>query len=75
MPPRHPITRQLKRFGDNLRRERVGRKITQEKLAEDADLNIRTLQKIEAGQTNILLTTAARLQKALGCRWESLMSD
>lgn len=73
MSPRQPISRQLKRFGDNLRRERVARQITQEKLAEAADLNIRTLQKIEAGQTNILITTAVRLQKAVGCPWDMLM--
>ena len=47
--------------------------LTQEKLAELTDLNIRTVQKIEAGQTNILITTAARVRKALGCEWESLM--
>ena len=47
--------------------------ITQEKLAELADLNIRTLQKIEAGETNILVTTAIRLGKALGCRWDDLL--
>jgi DNA-binding XRE family transcriptional regulator len=50
-----------------VRRERVARGITQEKLAEDVDLNIRTLQRIEAGETNILLTTAIRLQRSLGC--------
>ncbi len=48
--------------------------MTQETLAELADLNIRTIQKIEAGQTNILITTAARLYKALACDWDSLMS-
>ncbi len=47
--------------------------MTQEKLAELADLNIRTVQKIEAGQTNILITTASRIQKALGCDWGMLM--
>jgi transcriptional regulator with XRE-family HTH domain len=57
--------RQIKTFGANLRRERVARKITQERLAELADLNIRTLQKIEAGQTNILVTTAMRLRQGL----------
>jgi transcriptional regulator with XRE-family HTH domain len=45
----------------------MARKVTQERLAELADLNIRTLQKIEAGQTNILVTTAGRLARALGC--------
>lgn len=51
----------------------MARQVTQEKLAELADLNIRTLQKIEAGQTNILITTTMRLQAALRCPWESLL--
>lgn len=67
------IQKELERFGGNLRRERTARKITQEKLAELAHLNIRTVQKIEAGQTNILITTAKRIQKAIGCPWESLL--
>jgi transcriptional regulator with XRE-family HTH domain len=67
------IQKELKLFGQNLRRERTARKITQEKLAELAHLNIRTVQKIEAGQTNILITTAKRIQIAIGCTWESLL--
>jgi transcriptional regulator with XRE-family HTH domain len=47
--------------------------MTQEKLAEFADLNIRTVQKIEAGNINILVTTLLRLQRALGCEWEKLL--
>ena len=73
MPSDAQIEQQLRRFGANLRRERMARGITQEKLAELADLNIRTLQKIEAGETNILITTALRLQRALGCEWTALM--
>ena len=64
---------QIAAFGANLRRVRMSKKITQEKLAELVDLNIRTIQKIEAGHVNILLTTVLRLRKALGCPWESLM--
>jgi transcriptional regulator with XRE-family HTH domain len=64
---------QIKSFGVNLRRERMRKKITQEKLAELVDLNIRTVQKIEAGDVNILLTTVLRLRKALGCSWDVLM--
>jgi transcriptional regulator with XRE-family HTH domain len=64
---------QIKAFGVNLRRERMRRKITQEKLAEMVDLNIRTVQKIEAGDVNILLTTVQRLRKALGCEWNVLL--
>lgn len=75
MPTSPALSRQLRQFGANLRRERVARNITQEKLAERADLNIRTLQKIEAGQTNILITTAMRIQKALGCRWDFLIPE
>jgi transcriptional regulator with XRE-family HTH domain len=51
----------------------MAKKITQERLAELVDLNIRTVQKIEAGDVNILLTTVLRLRKALGCDWEDLM--
>jgi DNA-binding XRE family transcriptional regulator len=47
--------------------------MTQEKLAELVDLSIRTVQKIEAGDVNILLTTVLRIQKSLGCEWTRLM--
>ena len=67
------IEERLRLFGRSLRRERVAAGLTQEKLAELADLNIRTLQKIEAGQTNILITTAQRLQTAIGCTWDRLL--
>jgi len=65
----------LQVFGANVRRLRTARGVTQERLAELTDLNIRTVQKIEAGQTNILITTAARIQKALACDWGRLMAD
>ena len=64
---------QLRHFGDNVRRERVAKGLTQEKLAELVDLNIRTVQKIEAGDTNILITTAIRLRDALKCNWDRLL--
>lgn len=68
------VEKQLKTFGASVRRLRVEQNLTQETLAEKADLNIRTVQKIEAGQTNILITTAARIQKTLACDWNKLMS-
>jgi hypothetical protein len=37
------------------------------------DLNIRNVQRIEAGEINILLTTAKRIKTALGCSWDDLM--
>jgi transcriptional regulator with XRE-family HTH domain len=68
-----PIPAVVTLFGSNMRRERTARQLTQEKLAELADLNIRTVQKIEAGEITILISTACRIQKALGCAWEKLM--
>ena len=65
--------RQIRSFGANVRRERTARNLTQEKLAEKADLFPRTIQKIEAGQLNILFTTMLRIQKALGCSWDALL--
>jgi transcriptional regulator with XRE-family HTH domain len=73
VPINRQIAAQLKAFGANVRRERVASGLTQEKLAEKADLNIRTLQSIEAGELNVLVTTAMRLQRALDCEWDKLM--
>ncbi len=65
--------RPLADFGRNLRRLRVSRALTQERLSESIDLNIRTLQRIEAGQINILLSTLLRIQESLKCDWDELM--
>jgi transcriptional regulator with XRE-family HTH domain len=73
VPTKRQISAQLKAFGANVRRERVAAGLTQERLAEKADLNIRTLQSIEAEELNVLVTTAMRLQKAMGCDWGRLM--
>jgi transcriptional regulator with XRE-family HTH domain len=63
----------LATVGANIRRERTARSITQERLAEMADLNIRTVQKIESGSLNVLITTLVRIQRGLGCRWDKLL--
>lgn len=52
---------------------RIG--MTQLKLAELANLDLRTVQKIERGDITILITTALRLQKALKCPWTRLMPE
>ena len=56
----------------NLRRLRHAKGMTQEELAEKAEIATRNLQKVEAGQINLLLTTAFRIQLALGCSWKRL---
>jgi hypothetical protein len=44
-----------------------------QRLAELVELNPRTIQKIEAGETNILVTTLIRFQRALRCPWPGLL--
>lgn len=73
MPASRKAKPQIDRLGANLRRERSARGITQERLAELCDLNTRTVQKIEAGEINILVTTLRRLRGALGCTWQRLL--
>ena len=73
MPRRSAESRALQTFGDNLRRERMARGLTQQRLAELVALNPRTVQKIEAGDITILVTTRLRLRTALGCEWKRLL--
>lgn len=75
MPKSRLKPSELTTFGANLRRERVANGFTQEKLAELVEVNPRTIQKIEAGHINILLTTVLRIQKALRCKWTDLMRN
>jgi transcriptional regulator with XRE-family HTH domain len=51
----------------------MARRITQERLSEMIGLNIRNLQKIEAGETNVLMTTVTRIRKALSCSADKLL--
>ena len=73
MPAAKRSESDLHQFGANVRRERLRRQLTQERLAEQVDLNPRTIQKIEAGQLNVVLTTVWRLQRALRCPWDRLL--
>lgn len=75
MPHAHhrPHRDLLEKLGENVRRERHRKGFTQEQLAELIDVHPRMIQKIEFGETNILATTAMRLQAALECEWTALM--
>ena len=73
MPLRSEDWSDIRKLGANVRRERSARNLTQEQLAERADLHLRSLQKIEAGQINLLLTTVYRLKRALKCPWTKLL--
>lgn len=50
----------------------MARDMTQQQLAEFADLNIRNVQRIEAGEIDVLFSTVVRIRKALGCPLERL---
>ena len=52
----------------------MAQNLTQEYLAEAAGLHPRTLQKIERGDIDILLTTIRRIQAALDCPWDALFA-
>jgi len=62
----------LRRFGGNLRRERMSQGMSQKRLAELSELHIRTVQRIEAGELSIRVDTVSRLRAALGCPWDRL---
>lgn len=56
-----------------MRRERNRKGITQERLAELADLSLRNVQRVEAGEINVLMTTVVRIRRALGCSADELI--
>lgn len=60
-------------FGANVRRERNLKGLTQERLSEMADLSLRNIQRVEAGEINVLMTTVVRIRKAIGCPAEKLL--
>jgi len=62
-------------FGQNVCRLRTAAKLTQENLAEKADLSRRFLQAIEAGNKNPTVNTVVRLKKALACSWHDLFAQ
>ena len=57
----------------NLHALRLRAGVTQEVLAERADVDLRSLQRIEAGAWNMTIDYLARFQNALGCRWQELV--
>ena len=61
--------------GARLREARRAAGLTQETLAEAADLAPRTIQKIEAGQITVLITTLRRLRRVIGCPFGALLPE
>lgn len=55
----------VKVFGKNLKKIRLQRKLSMEKLAKMADMELSQIYRIESGRVNAKLTTIAALGKAL----------
>jgi transcriptional regulator with XRE-family HTH domain len=60
-------------FGQNIHRLRVTAALTQEALAEKADLSRRFLQELESGAKAATIPTVVKLRGALGCSWNELL--
>jgi len=55
----------LKRFGDNVRARREAQDLSQEQLAERADLDRTYISGVERGVRNLSLISVVRIAKAL----------
>lgn len=54
--------------GDNVRRLRIERKLTQEQLAHDAEIDVTYLRGIEAGRRNPSVSVLTRIATALAVK-------
>lgn len=63
----------LKSIGNNLRRLRAAKGLSQERLAELCSLHPRALQKVEGAEVAASVLTLAKLCRALGCSADKLI--
>jgi len=62
-------------LGRTLARLRGEAHLTQERVAELAGIDTRSLQRVEAGEWNISVEYLDQLRGALGCKWSDLIRD
>jgi transcriptional regulator with XRE-family HTH domain len=62
-----------RRLGQKIVKLRTSLNLTQENLAERANIDGRFLQKIEAGEFGTSLAVLKRLRKALKTSWDDLL--
>jgi transcriptional regulator with XRE-family HTH domain len=60
-------------IGRNIHRLRLKAGLTQEQLAELADVDLRSLQRIEAGSWNMTIDYLNRFRQALGVTWRQMV--
>ena len=62
-------------FASNMRRIRLEKQLTQERVAEAADLHPNYISSVERGERNISICNIARIAAALGVGMEALVAD
>ncbi|MDH5395138.1 MAG: helix-turn-helix domain-containing protein [Gammaproteobacteria bacterium] len=62
-------------FGDNVKRLRRDKGLTQQQLADMCDIRMGQISKIERNSTDPKLSTINQIMKALGCTANSLFLD
>lgn len=62
-------------FGKQLKKLRVSAKLSQEKLAEKADLHRNYIGDVERGERNPTLLTLMKISKALGISLSDLLKN
>ena len=67
------ISKHRKRLGENIRIYRKSAKLTQEKLAEVADLHPNYIGEVERGEKTISIDALARIAKAVGVKLSDLV--
>jgi transcriptional regulator with XRE-family HTH domain len=72
-PRRHNDAALLSKLGKSIQAARRKAGITQEELAERAEVNARALQKIEAGDSDPQTSTLVRIKNAIGCSWDAIL--
>jgi HTH-type transcriptional regulator, cell division transcriptional repressor len=65
VPKKSKLERLLSQVGANIQEIRLTKKMSQEKVAEAADLNRRYLQRLEAGDRNFTMKTLVKIAHAL----------
>ncbi len=71
--PRARTQKYFDYIGANVSRARLRAGLTQEKLAEAADVDLRFLQRVERGRTNLSVSVLIALADALGVAPGSLL--
>ncbi len=67
------VSPKKKTFGQNVYRLRNKAEMTQEMLAERADISRRYVQMIEAGRYSPTIEVASRIRTALKASWDELL--